>query len=102
MCQLDAGVAEVLLGSRPRLPEAQAPRVRGNPLDAPGLADQSRPIPVGRPFLADPHHAMVRQECLTYLLDALSADKRSQLAQLALLWSTASCVNWMQVWRRCC
>jgi len=45
------------------------PRVPGNPLDTPGLADQSRPIPVGRPFLADPHHAMVRQECLTYLLD---------------------------------
>jgi hypothetical protein len=31
----------------------------------------------------------------------LSADKRSQLAQLALLWSTASCANWMQVWRKC-
>ena len=30
----------------------------------------------------------------------LSADKRSQLTQLALLWSTASCVNWMQVWGR--
>jgi hypothetical protein len=31
----------------------------------------------------------------------LSADKRSQLTQLALLWSTASCANWMQVWRMC-
>jgi len=28
-----------------------------------------------------------------------SADKRSQLTQLALLWSTSSCINWMQVWR---
>jgi hypothetical protein len=105
LCQLDAGVAEVVrclaelrkavsplrsapalqigyLGaSRPRLPEAQAPRVHGNRLDT--LS--------GRAALLKPLHRY----------GGLSADKRSQLAQLALLWSTSSCVNWMRMWRMC-
>jgi hypothetical protein len=68
-----------LAKSRPRLPEAQAPRVHGNPWT------RSRGE---RPYSS---------HCTTSA--GSRADKRSQLTQLALLWSTASCANWMQVWR---